>query len=129
MYGRWYVGRRLYVGRRAGVEAIRARGERRHPLVTHRPVGSVCALCVCCAHVVDEVHESAARGRGCVRPAELGRGARRDGEQVRLLGAMLGQAVLRGAGLRGTALGRCPGAGVSVSEVAAQGVPLVAAQH
>ena len=29
MYGRWYVGRRLYVGRRAGVEAIRARGERR----------------------------------------------------------------------------------------------------
>ena len=78
-----------------------------------------------CSHVVNvEVCEGATRSGERVQSARsVG------GEHVRLLGAMLGQAVLGGGGLRGTALGRCPRAVVSVSEVARWGVPLDAAQH
>ena len=78
-----------------------------------------------CSHVVNvEVCEGATRSGERVQSARsVG------GEHMRLLGAMLGQAVLGGAGLRGTALGRCPRAVVSVSETARWGVPLDAAQH
>ena len=74
-------------------------------------------VCVCRSHVV--VHEGASQGRSRLQPAELGRSARRvEAEHVRLLDAILGRTVLGGVGLHGTALGRCPGEGVSDMDVA-----------
>ena len=55
-------------GARAGVEAIRGESEGSD---TSAGRWCVCSVCVCCAHVVDEVHEGAAQGRSRVQPAEL----------------------------------------------------------